>query len=119
MTTTTSQSGPIKTFDDLFDGLSSLGAANGAGSGIVLNKDSDDESEHGGGDGNAVNVDIGVPGAFFRGGQPFLSAKTQSGSAKKYLPRGGPIFPILFCQADVPCFCVTLFCHVLILGKNC
>ena len=56
MTTTTSQSGPVKTFDDLFGGRSSLGAANGAGSGIVLNKDSDDESEHGGGS-NAVNVE--------------------------------------------------------------
>ena len=32
-----------------------LGTANGAGSGIVFNKDSDDESEHGGG--NAVNVE--------------------------------------------------------------
>ena len=55
MTTTTSQSGPAKTFDNLFGGPSSLGAANGAGSGIVFNKDSDDESEHGGG--NAVNVE--------------------------------------------------------------
>ena len=58
MTTTTSQSGPVKTFDDLFGGPSTLGAANGtAGSGIVFNKDSDDESEHGGGGGNAVNVE--------------------------------------------------------------
>ena len=56
MTTTTSQSGPVKTFDDLFGGPSTLGAANGAGSGIVFNKDSDDESDHGGG-GNAVNVE--------------------------------------------------------------
>lgn len=56
MTTTTSQSGPVKTVDNLFGGPSSLGAANGAGSGIVFNKDSDDESEHGGG-GNAVNVE--------------------------------------------------------------
>ena len=56
VTTTTSQSGPVKTFDDLFGGPSTLGAANGAaGSGIVFNKDSDDESEHGGG--NAVNVE--------------------------------------------------------------
>ena len=56
MTTTTSQSGPVKTFDDLFGGPSTLGAANGtAGSGIVFNKDSDDESDHGGG--NAVNVE--------------------------------------------------------------
>ena len=56
MTTTTSQSGPVKTFDDLFGGPSTLGASNGtAGSGIVFNKDSDDESEHGGG--NAVNVE--------------------------------------------------------------
>ena len=29
------------------------------------------------------HMDIGVPGAFFRGGQQFLSAKTQSCSAKK------------------------------------
>ena len=58
VTTTTSQSGPVKTFDDLFGGPSTLGAANGtAGSGIVFNKDSDDESEHGGGGGNAVNVE--------------------------------------------------------------
>lgn len=56
MTTTTSQSGPVKTVDNLFGGPSSLGAANGAGSGIVFNKDSDDESEHGGG-GNTVNVE--------------------------------------------------------------
>ena len=56
MTTTTSQSGPVKTVDNLFGGPSSLGAANGAGSGIVFNKDSDDESDHGGG-GNAVNVE--------------------------------------------------------------
>ena len=57
MTTTTSQSGPVKTFDDLFGGPSTLGTANGAaGGGIVFNKDSDDESEHGGG-GNAVNVE--------------------------------------------------------------
>ena len=56
VTTTTSQSGPVKTFDDLFGGPSTLGASNGtAGSGIVFNKDSDDESEHGGG--NAVNVE--------------------------------------------------------------
>ena len=56
VTTTTSQSGPVKTFDDLFGGPTSQGAANGtAGSGIVFNKDSDDESEHGGG--NAVNVE--------------------------------------------------------------
>ena len=33
-----------------------MGAANGAGSGIVFNKDSDDESDHGGG-GNTVNVE--------------------------------------------------------------
>ena len=33
-----------------------MGAANGTGSGIVFNKDSDDESEHGGG-GNTVNVE--------------------------------------------------------------
>ena len=58
VTTTTSQSGPVKTFDDLFGGPSTLGAANGAaGSGIVFNKDSDDESDHGGGGGNAVNVE--------------------------------------------------------------
>ena len=56
MTTTTSQSGPVKTVDNLFGGPSSLGAANGAGSGIVFNKDSDDESDHGGG-GNTVNVE--------------------------------------------------------------
>ena len=57
VTTTTSQSGPVKTFDDLFGFPSTLGASNGtAGSGIVFNKDSDDESEHGGG-GNAVNVE--------------------------------------------------------------
>ena len=57
VTTTTSQSGPVKTFDDLFGGPSTLGPSNGtAGSGIVFNKDSDDESEHGGG-GNAVNVE--------------------------------------------------------------
>ena len=56
VTTTTSQSGPVKTVDNLFGGPSSLGAANGAGSGIVFNKDSDDESEHGGG-GNTVNVE--------------------------------------------------------------
>ena len=57
MTTTTSQSGPVKTFDDLFGGPSSLGASNGAaGGGIVFNKDSDDESDHGGG-GNSVNVE--------------------------------------------------------------
>ena len=56
MTTTTSQSGPVKTVDNLFGGPSTLGAANGAGSGIVFNKDSDDESEHGGG-GNTVNVE--------------------------------------------------------------
>ena len=55
MTTTTSQSGPVKTVDNLFGGPSSLGAANGAGSGIVFNKDSDDESDHGGG--NTVNVE--------------------------------------------------------------
>ena len=56
MTTTTSQSGPVKTVDNLFGGPSSLGAANGAGSGIVFNKDSDDESDHGGGS-NTVNVE--------------------------------------------------------------
>ena len=56
MTTTTSQSGPVKTVDNLFGGPSSLGAANGAGSGIVFNKDSDDESDHGGGV-NTVNVE--------------------------------------------------------------
>ena len=39
---------------------------------------------------------IGVPGSFLRGGQPFLSAKTQSCSAKKISSQGGPIFPILF-----------------------
>ena len=49
---------PVRTrkdLDDLFGGPSTLGAANGAGSGIVFNKDSYDESEHGGG--NAVNVE--------------------------------------------------------------
>ena len=56
-------------------------------------------------------ADIGVPGAFFRGGQQFLSAKTQSCSAKKYPLRGGPNSTTLFCQADVPFFCVTLFCQ--------
>ena len=36
-----------------------MGAANGTGSSIVFmfNKDSDDASEHGGGGGNAVNVE--------------------------------------------------------------
>ena len=57
VTTTTSQSGPVKTFDDLFGGPSTLGASNGtAGSGIVFNKDLYDESDHGG-SGNAVNVE--------------------------------------------------------------
>ena len=54
---------------------------------------------------------IGVPGAFFWGGQQFFSAKTHSCSAKKISSQGGPSYPILFCQADVPCFCVTLFCQ--------
>ena len=54
---------------------------------------------------------IGVPGAFFRGGQQFLSAKTQFCSAKKISSQGGPNFPILFCQADLPFFSVTLFCQ--------
>ena len=39
---------------------------------------------------------IGVLEAFFRGGQQFISAKTQSCSAKKYPLRGGQIFQ--FCS---------------------
>ena len=42
---------------------------------------------------------IGVPGAFFRGGQQFLSAKTESCSAKKCPVRGGRIFQ--FCSAKL------------------
>ena len=42
---------------------------------------------------------IGVLGAFFRGGQQFLSAKTQSCSAKKYPLRGGQI--LQFCSAKL------------------
>ena len=57
------------------------------------------------------SIFIGVPGSFFRGGQPFLSAKTQSCSAKKISSHGGPNYPFLFCQADVPFFYVTLLCQ--------
>ena len=42
---------------------------------------------------------IGVLGAFFKGGQQFLSAKTQFCSAKKYPLRGGQIFQ--FCSAKL------------------
>ena len=42
---------------------------------------------------------IGVLGSFFRGGQQFLSAKTQSCSAKKYPLRGGQI--LQFCSAKL------------------
>ena len=43
--TTTSLSAPVKSFDDLFGGG---GTTNGTSSKIVFNKDSDDESDHGG-----------------------------------------------------------------------
>ena len=48
---------------------------------------------------NQQNKDIGVLGAFFRVGQQFLSAKTQSCSAKKYPLRGGQI--LQFCSAKL------------------
>ena len=44
-------------------------------------------------------LSIGVPGAFFRGGQQFLSAKNESCSAKKYPLRGGQI--LQFCSAKL------------------
>ena len=43
--------------------------------------------------------DIGVPGSFFRGGQQFLSAKTQSCSAKKISSQGGQV--LQFCSAKL------------------
>ena len=42
---------------------------------------------------------IGVLGAFFRGGQQFLSAKTQSCSAKKISSQGGQV--LQFCSAKL------------------
>ena len=55
MTTTSSASGPVKSFDDLFGGG---GATNGSSTTspakFVFNKDSDDESDHGDA---GVNVD--------------------------------------------------------------
>ena len=42
---------------------------------------------------------IGVPGSFFRGGQQFLSAKTQSCSAKKISSQGGQV--LQFCSAKL------------------
>ena len=42
---------------------------------------------------------IGVPGSFFRGGQQFLSATTQSCSAKKISSQGGQV--LQFCSAKL------------------
>ena len=66
---------------------------------------------------NFVLETIGVPGSFFRGGQQFLSAKTQSCSAKKYPLRGAKFY-----NSVLPSWCTILFCHsvlpVLTLSKN-
>ena len=60
---------------------------------------------------------IGVPGPFFRGGQQFLSAKTQSCSAKKYPLRGGQI--LQFCSAKLMYHSFVSHCSAsLNIGQN-
>ena len=51
---------------------------------------------------------IGVLGAFFRGGQQFLSAKTQSCSDKKYPLRGGQILQL--CSAKLMYYSFVSHC---------
>ena len=53
-----------------------------------------------------VPFSIGVLGSFFRGGQQFLSAKTQSCSAKKYPLRGAKFY-----NSVLPSWCTILLCH--------
>ena len=54
---------------------------------------------------------IGVPGAFFRGGPTISFCQNWILFCQKLSSQGGPNSPILFCQAKVPFFCVTLFCQ--------
>ena len=53
---------------------------------------------------------IGVPGPFFGGANNFFLPKLNPVLPKNILS-GGSNSPILFCQADAPFFCVTLFCR--------